>query len=87
MGAPGEDLLLSPAARREFPFSVECKNVEKLNIWQAIDQCVEYAGEHTPLVLFKKNGRQPYAAMPMDKLLELITDYNRLKNEANKSTD
>lgn len=26
MGAGGEDVLLSPLARRKFPFSVECKN-------------------------------------------------------------
>ena len=31
MGDSGEDILLSPAARRLFPFSVECKNQEKLN--------------------------------------------------------
>jgi len=29
MGAGGEDVQLSPLARRKFPFSVECKNVEK----------------------------------------------------------
>ncbi len=28
MGASGEDVLLSPLARKKFPFSVECKNVE-----------------------------------------------------------
>jgi hypothetical protein len=32
MGDSGEDVLLSPAARKLFPFSVECKNQEKLNI-------------------------------------------------------
>ena len=32
MGAGGEDVLLSPAARDVFPFSVECKNQEKLNV-------------------------------------------------------
>ena len=38
MGAGGEDLLLSPAARRKFGFSVECKNVEKLNVWNAMSR-------------------------------------------------
>ena len=33
MGDSGEDILLSPKSRRLFPFSVECKNQEKLNIW------------------------------------------------------
>ena len=32
MGAGGEDLIMARAARERFPFSVECKNVEKLNV-------------------------------------------------------
>ena len=35
MGDSGEDVLLSPAARKKFPFSVECKNQEKINIWES----------------------------------------------------
>ena len=38
MGDSGEDILLSPAARKLFPFSVECKNQEKLNIWSSLEQ-------------------------------------------------
>ena len=34
MGAGGEDLIMARAARQKFPFSVECKNVEKLNVWE-----------------------------------------------------
>lgn len=32
MGAGGEDVLLSPKARKYFPFSIECKNQESLGI-------------------------------------------------------
>ena len=35
MGAGGEDLIMARAARQKFPFSVECKNVEKLNVWKS----------------------------------------------------
>ena len=35
MGAGGEDLIMARAARQKFPFSIECKNVEKLNVWEA----------------------------------------------------
>ena len=37
MGAGGEDLIMARAARQKFPFSVECKNVEKLNVWEAYE--------------------------------------------------
>ena len=38
MGESGEDLKLSPAARKLIPYSFECKNQEKLNIWDSLEQ-------------------------------------------------
>ena len=35
MGAGGEDLIMDRAAREKFPYSIECKNQEKVNVWQA----------------------------------------------------
>lgn len=69
MGASGEDLLLSPAARRLIPFSIECKNQEALNIWKALEQAVR---EHPPLLVFKRNGSEVYAALPFDSFLALL---------------
>ncbi|HEY0110194.1 MAG TPA: hypothetical protein VGB67_11230, partial [Fibrella sp.] len=51
MGAGGEDLLLSSAARSLYPYSIECKNVEALNIWNAIKQSEETAA--------KENAKRP----------------------------
>ena len=74
MGDSGEDILLSPAARRLFPFSVECKNQEKLNIWSALEQAEENSGNHTPLVIFKRNRTKTYVVLEFDKLLELLNE-------------
>ena len=74
MGDSGEDILLSPAARRLFPFSVECKNQEKLNIWSALEQAEENSGNHSPLVIFKRNRSKTYAVLEFDKLLELLNE-------------
>lgn len=74
MGAPGEDILLSHAARTVFPYSVECKNVEKLNIWEAIRQAEENAAHHTPLVAFKRNNHETWIAVPADHFMELVND-------------
>jgi hypothetical protein len=38
MGASGVDVLLSPLAQKLFPFAVECKNQERLNLWESLDQ-------------------------------------------------
>lgn len=73
MGAHGEDLLFSPRARQTYPFSVECKNVEKLNMWAAIEQAEEY-GKYDPMVVFSKNGKDVMVALPLEKLLEIIND-------------
>ena len=74
MGDSGEDILLSPAARRLFPFSVECKNQEKLNIWGALEQAEDNSGNHTPLVIFKRNRSKTCAVLEFDKLLELLNE-------------
>ena len=74
MGDSGEDILLSPAARKLFPFSVECKNQEKLNIWSSLEQAESNSGKHTPLLIFKRNRTKPYAVLEFDKLLELLDE-------------
>ena len=74
MGDSGEDILLSPAARRLFPFSVECKNQEKLNIWSSLEQAENNSGKHTPLLIFKRNRTKTYAVLELDELLKLINE-------------
>lgn len=73
MGASGSDLLLSPAARRLFPFSVECKCVESLNIWKALAQAAKGATTGTtPIVVFRRNHTPAHVALPFDVFLDLL---------------
>ena len=74
MGASGEDLLLSPAARKLFPFSVECKNQERLNIWDSLSQAEENAGPHIPLLVFKRNRSKTYISMEINDLIKILND-------------
>ena len=74
MGDAGEDILLSPAARRLFPFSVECKAQESLSIWSALQQAESNAGKHTPLVIFKRNRSKTYAVLEFKELLKLLDE-------------
>jgi len=75
MGAGGEDIQLSPAARKLFPYSIECKNVEKLNIWDAIKQAKANAGKYVPMVAFARNNHEAWIAIPADKYMELVHDH------------
>ena len=46
MGASGEDLIMDPEpAREKFAYSIECKNVEKLNVWDAYKQAEANKGK------------------------------------------
>jgi len=72
MGASGEDLLFSPAARKVYPFSVECKNVERLNIWEAIEQAKSNSRQFTPVVCFKRNAEAIYIALPLEEFMKIL---------------
>ena len=72
MGCGGEDLQLSPAARKLFSFSIECKNVERLNVYDAYDQASANSGDHEPLLIMKKNHRKPLVVMDAEHFVELI---------------
>lgn len=73
MGESGEDIHLSPAARKMFPFSVEAKNQERINIWKAIAQAEQNAKEGTtPLLVFKRNHSKVYAVLDFEDLLTLL---------------
>ena len=73
MGMPGEDIVLSPAARKQIPFSFECKNVERLQFWSAVEQCEANCKENiSPAVVVKKNRKQPMIAVPFSRFIELI---------------
>ncbi len=77
MGMTGEDIVLSPAARRKIPYSFECKNVERLQFWKALEQCEDNCKEGiTPIIVVKKNRKKPMAALPLDVFIELIGDKN-----------
>jgi len=72
MGAGGEDIPMSSAARAIFPVSIECKNSEKLQIWSAYEQAKANAGEHEPVVVFAKNRTIPMVAVNAEFFFNLL---------------
>lgn len=77
MGSNGEDIILSPYARSMFPYSVECKNQEKLNLWKAWEQTQSNADEYQPLLIVGKNNTRPLAVVDLDHFFELEAYYER----------
>ena len=72
MGESGEDLKMARAAREKFPLSIECKNVEKLNVWQAYDQACENSGEYEPVLIMKKNRKKPLVVVDAEYFIKLF---------------
>ena len=72
MGESGEDIIMARAAREKFPFSVEAKNVEKLNVWTAYEQACSNCGNNEPLLIMKKNRKKPLVVMDAEKFIQLI---------------
>ena len=71
MGAGGEDLIMSRAARKSFPYSVECKNQEKINVWAAYEQASENSLGYTPLVVIKRNRSKPLVVIDAETFISL----------------
>lgn len=72
MGESGVDIKLSPLARALFPFSPECKNQEKISVWEAIKQAESNAKPDTaPIVVFKRNRSRPYVIIDFDKFMDM----------------
>ncbi|MCB0194138.1 MAG: hypothetical protein KDJ65_19460 [Anaerolineae bacterium] len=72
MGAHGADVQLSADAAARFPFAVECKNTERLNVWEALAQAEANADGLTPLLVFKRNRSKTYVTLEFEQFLELL---------------
>jgi len=74
MGCSGTDIVLSAAAAKVFPYEIEAKNTEKLNIWDAINQSQQENRnpDRIPMVVFKKNGQEIYCCLKFNHFMNLL---------------
>ena len=72
MGMTGEDIILTPAARKKIPYSFECKNQERIQIWKFLEQTESNSGDYTPILVVKKNRTKPYVVLDLDKWIDLV---------------
>lgn len=74
-GACGKDLKLSRAALNVYPYVFECKNVERLNIWEALAQAESHCENEPPgvypVLCFKRNRSQVYIALRLEHFLKV----------------
>ena len=71
MGAGGEDLIMARSAREKFPYSIECKNQETLNIWKAYEQATENSGNYEPVCFINRNIQIPLVVVDAEFFVRL----------------
>ena len=74
MGAGGEDLIMARAAREKFPYSIECKKQEKLNIWESYAQAVENSKNYEPVVVIKRKNHKALVVVDAEYFVGLHKD-------------
>ena len=71
MGSQGEDIILGKQSRQIFPYSVECKNQEKVNVWSAYEQAESNCKGYEPVVVIKKNRKKPLVVIDAEYFVKL----------------
>ena len=65
------DVKLSPAAYKEYPLKIECKNQEKYKgVYGALDQAAAHSSME-PLLVIKMNHRKPIIVLDAEYFLEV----------------
>lgn len=78
MGAPGEDIQLSPAARKLVPFSIECKSRASYAFYKDLDQAYTNAPKGTqPILVAKANHRDPVVIVDAEYFFKHINPKKR----------
>ena len=81
MGRPGEDIQLSNIAKKNFPYSIECKNQERMQyLWSAYGQAMSNAKGLEPIVALKINQKKPLILVDAEYFINLHANINISKN-------
>jgi hypothetical protein len=72
MGCSGEDVQMSAAARSRVPFSFEAKNQERVNVWNAFEQCKANCGAFAPALVLKRNYSDMLCVIPWATFLQML---------------
>ena len=79
MGSQGEDIIMGRLSRNQFPYSIECKNQEAVNVWNAYAQAEENCKEYEPLVVIKRNRSKPLVLVDAEHFVSLFEDNDEEK--------
>tara|TARA_R110002020_G_C15901320_1_gene741008 strand:+ start:106 stop:510 length:405 start_codon:yes stop_codon:yes gene_type:complete len=76
MGSQGEDIIMGKQSRNKFPYSIECKNQEAVNLWKAYAQAEENCKGYEPLVVLKRNRSKPLVLVDAEYFISIHKENN-----------
>jgi hypothetical protein len=77
MGAGGEDVQLSPAARKLIPYSIECKSRKSIAVYSYMDQAKDNSPSGAePLVVVKADRKDPLVIIDADYFIKNMRQKN-----------
>jgi hypothetical protein len=76
MGSQGEDLIMARVAREKFPYSIECKNQQSLNVWKSYEQAESNSGDYEPILFIKRNNQKPLVVVDAEHFVKLLDGLN-----------
>ena len=71
MGKGGEDVQLSPAARKVFPYSVEAKKHKSFAVYGPYEQASANSGSYEPLLVIEGDRKKPLAIVDFEHFMQL----------------
>lgn len=79
MGAGGEDVTLSPMARRAIPFQIECKSKARSQVHTYYAQAKSH-GHHEPLVIVKQDRKETLAILDAEVFFKLLKEISEIRD-------
>lgn len=70
----GCDVHLSPKALKKFPYGIEVKCQESLNIWSMLAQAENNAKDLIPISFFKRSRTPLFVVLRAEKFMELVKE-------------
>jgi hypothetical protein len=81
MGAGGEDVQLSPAARKLLPIQIECKRVKSAKgLYNWYNQAKAH-GKHEPVVFTRADRETPLVLLSATTYLDLMKELSELRKK------
>ena len=77
---------MSRSARTKFPYSIECKNQEKVNVWESYKQSVENSKDYRSIVVIK-NNHKPLVIVDADYFVRLHDENSEQLDKIEKRLD